>query len=125
MAYVETDFLLALITPDDRLGPAAEAVYEERDDLWTSTETLVELMLVAYREDWDVLTVVTSAKQLVTVRGDVESIIAAASYVDDEGLTPLDALHLVRADGEPIVSSDAVYDDHADRIALEDRPEAA
>ncbi len=50
--YAETDFLLALIKDEDWLGDAAESVYHEhQDELWTSRFTLVELLMVAYRED--------------------------------------------------------------------------
>jgi hypothetical protein len=68
--YVETDFLLALIKDEDWLGGAAETVYREHEDeLWTSQFTLVELLLVAYREDRDTERVVTNAAQLIEVRG--------------------------------------------------------
>ena len=118
MPYVEADFLLAPVKENDWLADAAERVYEDHDDLWTARDTLVELMLVAYREDWDVLRVVASAKELVEVRGDVESVLAAASYVEDEGFTPLDALHPINSGDDAIVSTDADYDDFSDRIAL-------
>jgi len=59
--YVETDFLLALIKDDDWLGEAAESVYRERrEELWTSGLTLIELLLVAYREGRDAERVVTN-----------------------------------------------------------------
>lgn len=119
MAYAETDFLLALIKDDDWLGERAETVYETSEDLWTSPYTLLELMLVAYREGWNVLHVVASATQLVEVRGDTEDIIAAASFVEDEGFTPFDALHLVESETAAIVSSDEDYDAFSDRVALE------
>lgn len=119
MPYVETDFLLALVKDDDWLADAAERVYDDHDDLWTARDTLVELMLVAYREGWDVLRVVASAKELVEVRGDVESVVAAASYVEDEEFTPLDALHLVHSGESAIVSSKSDYDTFSERIALE------
>jgi len=100
--YVETDFLLALITDEDWLGEAAETVYREyRDELWTSQFTLVELLLVAYREGRDAETVVT-----------------AATYVEDHGFIPFDALHLVESDGETIVSSDGTYESFAPRLDL-------
>lgn len=91
---------------------------DDRDELWTSQFTLVELLLVAYREDRDVERVVTNAAALVTVRGDVDAVVAAASYVADHGLTPFDALHLVRAEGDRIVSSDGAYDEFAPRLDL-------
>lgn len=120
--YIETDFLLALIKDDDWIGDCAESIYERRrDDLWTSPHTLIELMLVAYRNDRDVERTVANASALVEVRGDADPVLAAASYVTDEGMTPFDALHLVHAGGDPIASSDSTYDAHAERIRLEER----
>lgn len=117
--YVETDFLLALIKDEDWLGDAAEAVYHEhRDELWTSQFTLVELLMVAYREDRDTERVVANAAELVTVRGDVETVVAAATYVDDHGFTPFDAIHFVESDGDTVVSSDEAYDGFAERLDL-------
>jgi hypothetical protein len=105
--YAETDFLLALIKDEDWLGEAAEAVYRNhRSELWTSQFTLIELMLVAYREERDTERVVVNAAALVDVRGDVDTVVAAATYVEDHGFTPFDALHLVESDGDTIVSSD-------------------
>ena len=122
MTYAETDFLLALIKDDDWLQEAAERVYENRrDELWTERATLIELMLVSYREGWDVLRTVTAARSLVEIRGDTEDILAAASYVEDDGFTPLDALHLVASGDDPIVSSESDYDDYSERIKLEER----
>lgn len=119
--YVETDFILALLKQDDWLSEKAEKVYREnRDELWTSSYTLVELMLVAYREDRNVLKTVSETIELVEVRGDSKQIEAAAVYVEEEDMTPFDAVHLVRAGGEKIVSSDKDYDEHSERLELED-----
>ncbi|MFB6151593.1 MAG: PIN domain-containing protein [Haloarculaceae archaeon] len=119
--YAETDFLLALVKDEDWLGDAAERVYREHhSDLWTSRFTLVELMLVAYREDRDVERVVVNAAALVDVRGDVDAVVAAASYVEEHGLTPFDAVHLVESDGDTIVSSDEAYDRFDRRLDLRD-----
>lgn len=116
--YVETDLLLALIKDDDWLGDAAEAIYEARgDELWTARDTLVELMMAAYREGWIVERVVANA--LLAVAGDTDSVLAAASHVREHGLTPFDALHLVHSAGAPIVSCDASYDGFAERLRLE------
>ncbi|MFP8957942.1 type II toxin-antitoxin system VapC family toxin [Natrialbaceae archaeon A-CW3] len=117
--YAETDFLLALIKDDDWLGNAAEAVYRERrDELWTSQFTLIELLMVAYREERDTERVVANATSLVEVRGNVETVVTAATYVEDHGFTPFDALHLVESNGETIVSSDDTYEDIAPRLDL-------
>jgi bifunctional ADP-heptose synthase (sugar kinase/adenylyltransferase) len=118
--YAETDFLLALIKDEDWLGDAAEAVYRaHRDELWTSQFTLIELLLIAYREGRDTERVVTNAAKLVDVRGDVDTVVAAATYVEDCGFTPFDALHLVEADGDTIVSSDGAYEGFVPRLDLQ------
>ncbi|MBX0287419.1 PIN domain-containing protein [Haloarcula salinisoli] len=117
--YAETDFLLALIKDEDWLGEAAETVYRDHEDeLWTSQFTLIELLMVAYREDRDTERVVTNAAKLLDVRGDVDTVVAAATYVDDHGFTPFDALHLVESDGDTIVSSDGTYNGFAKRLDL-------
>jgi bifunctional ADP-heptose synthase (sugar kinase/adenylyltransferase) len=122
--YVETDFLLALIKEEDWLGEQAQAVYRDhRDELWTSQFTLVELLMVAYRENRNTERVVTNASKLLEVRGDVDTVVAAATYVEDHGFTPFDALHLVESDGDTIVSSDATYEGFAPRLDLTDSSE--
>jgi len=120
--YAETDFFLALIKDEDWLGATAEAVYREHsEDLWTSQFTLIELFLVAYREDRDTERVVTNAANLVEVRGNVDTVVAASTYVEDHGFTPFDALHLVESDGDPIVSSDEAHEGFAPRVDLRER----
>jgi len=117
--YAETDFLLALIKDEDWLGDAAEAVYRDhRDELWTSQFTLIELLMVAYREERDTERIITNAAALLDVRGDVDTVVAAATYVEDHGFTPFDALHLVESGGDTIVSSDETYDSFAPQIDL-------
>ncbi|WP_312911323.1 hypothetical protein [Natronosalvus caseinilyticus] len=117
--YAETDFLFALIKDDDWLGDAAETVYRDhRDDLWTSQFTLIELLLVAYREGRDSERVVTNAARLVDVHGDVDTVVAAATYVEDHGFTPFDTLHLVESGDDTIVSSDGAYEGVSSRLDL-------
>jgi len=117
--YAETDFLLALIKDEDWLGDAAGTVYRDhRDELWTSQFTLIELLLVAYREDRNTERVVANAAKLVTVHGDVDTVVAAATYVEDHNFTPFDALHLVESDGDTVVSSDGAYEPFAPRLDL-------
>ncbi|RRJ33410.1 hypothetical protein [Halocatena pleomorpha] len=103
--YVETDFLLALIKDDDWLSDAAETVYREhRESLWTSQFTLIELL--------------ANASSLIDVRSDVETVVVAASHVEEHGFTPFDALHLVESDGNTVVSSDGSYEGFAPRLDL-------
>lgn len=122
--YAETDFLLALLKDEDWLAETADTVYENhRKELWTSQFTLIELLLVAYRENRDAERVVANAANLVEVRGDVETVVTAATYVQDRGFTPFDALHLVESDGDVIVSSDEAYEGFAPRLDLKTEDE--
>ena len=119
--YAETDFLLALIKGDDWLSESAEELYDEHcDEIWTSEYALIELMLVAYREDRDVLKTVANVDELVDVDRGADDVLAAASYVENHGMTPFDAVHLVESGDDPILSSDSAYDDHSDRVKLEE-----
>lgn len=118
--YAETDFLLALIKDEDWLGDAAETVYQNnRDELWTSQFTLIELLLVAYREERDTERVIANAAKLVEVRGDLNTVVSAATYIEESGFTPFDALHLVESEGDTIVSSDGAYEGFAPRLDLQ------
>ncbi|ELZ61844.1 hypothetical protein C458_02945 [Haloferax sp. ATCC BAA-644] len=74
--------------------------------------------MVAYREERDTERVVANVAALLEVRGDVDTVLTAATYVEDHGFTPFDALHLVESDGDTIVSSDETYESFAPRLDL-------
>ncbi|MEF8828841.1 MAG: hypothetical protein V5A49_07385 [Haloarcula sp.] len=117
--YVETDFLLALIKDEDWLGEAAESVYRDhRDELWTSQFTLIELLMVAIVRSATPSGSSRTPPRWWKLRGDVDTVVAAATYVEDHGFTPFDALHLVESDGDTIVSSDETYESVAPRLDL-------
>jgi len=117
--YVDLDFILALIKGEDWLKEKAEDIYKKhKDELWTSDFTLLELMLVAYREGKNIIKTLTNAEALIEVRGNPDDILAAANYVESEDVTPFDALHLVKSRDEPIVTSDDSYDGFSERIEL-------
>lgn len=110
---------MALIKDEDWHGDAAAAVCRDhQDDLWTSQFTLIELLMVAYCEERDAERVITNTAALLEVRGDVDAVVKAATYVGDHGFTPFDALHLVESDGDAIVSSDETYESFAPRLDL-------
>ncbi len=82
-------------------------------------------MLVAYREDRDVLKAAPNVYELVEVRGDTEDVIAAASHVKREIPDPF-RRHppcKVRGAKERIVSSDTDYDPWTERLELEELPQ--
>ncbi len=53
------------------------------------------------------------------VQGDVDTVVAAATYVEDHGFTPFDAFHLVESGGDTVVSGDDAYEGFAPRPDLE------
>jgi predicted nucleic acid-binding protein len=116
--YVDTDFILALLKEDDWLSEKAGKVYRESEDLWTSEYTLLEIMMVAYREDRNVLSSVAETIELVEVRGNEKEVESAAVYVEEEEMTPFDALHLVKSGSDTIVSSDKDYEKYSDTVDL-------
>jgi len=119
--YAETDFILALLKEDDWLSDRAEKIYnKEKDSLWTSSHTVMELMLIAYREDLNVLKVVSETIELLEIRGNFKHMESAATYIEEEDITPFDALHLVKSRGEKIVSSDKTFDSYNERLKLEE-----
>ncbi|PSG98653.1 MAG: hypothetical protein BRC29_00825 [Nanohaloarchaea archaeon SW_7_43_1] len=118
--YVDADFVLALFKEDDWLKENAQAVSEREDDLWTSSYTLVELLLVSYREGWNSLKIISYTCQMLRVEGETEEIKAAASHIEENGFTPFDALHLVSSGNDVMVTSDQSYEGYTDRLKLED-----
>ena len=119
--YVDLDFILALIKDDDWLSDKAEEIYKEyKDELWTSDFTLLELMLVAYRDNKNINKVLANAEALIEIKGHPDHILAAGNYVQNHGLTPFDAVHLVKSNDDIIISSDKSYDEFSKRIKLED-----
>ncbi len=112
--YAETDFFLALLKPKDWLKNNAEKIYREhKDEIWTSTHTLTELMLLAYRDGMDPLKMVERASNLVEVREPqigIAGYLSACYMMKKYGATPFDALHAVYCGGDAIISSDKKYD---------------
>ena len=109
--YVETDFLLALLKDEDQLKESAKEVYENnKDNLWTRDYTLIELMLVSYREDRNVLKTLVGACKLIEIKGDEALMKKAASYVTENDFTPLDAVHLASSGEDKILSSEEEYE---------------
>ncbi|UCH89587.1 MAG: PIN domain-containing protein [Thermoplasmata archaeon] len=112
--YADTDFFLALIKKDDWLKKRAEKLYKKhQNELWTSTLTIKELMLLAYRDNKDVTDIIEKASALMPVKEvdiGVEGHIAASFLIKKYKMTPFDALHAVICDNDSIISSDKKYD---------------
>jgi len=119
--YADTDFILALIKDDDWLTGPAEKVYtQNKDVIWTSRYVLLETFMVAYREGWDTREVLANVEDLIEIRESVEEIFKASVKVEEDNMTPIDAVNVVVSRDDKIISSDQKYDKNTDRLKLEE-----
>lgn len=131
--YVETDFLVALVKDDDWLREAAIRELEERDELHTSILAYAEVLMLFYDRETagyeiDAPRVVTNLLDLVPIRPEEheEAVLAGAAFIEEDDLTPFDALHagLVATSGERVLSTEQDYDEiGVERFPLEPEDE--
>lgn len=123
MIYADTDFFIALVKDDDWLqSNAAEIAVENEGDIYTSRATLLELLVISDRFEFDRMRALTYALEIASVPEDEDVLFQAADYMDEHGLTAFDAYHAAYAGDDTIASSDKAFDDVAkERIAIEDR----
>ena len=127
--YVETDFLTALLKDDDWLQAAAIRALEERDDIHTSILAYAEILVLFYdREaatyDIDAPRAITNLLELVPIqpKEHEDAVLAAAAFIDEDDLTPFDALHagIVTTGENRVLSTEQDYDTVGlDRTPLE------
>ncbi len=112
MVYADTDFFLALFKPTDWLKESAKQLLAQHaDELWTSSSTVTELLLICKEYHLDPLELMVSLFKMVQVKGiDREIAFAAAHYIRNHSLTPFDALHAAFCGNDVIISSDKVYE---------------
>ena len=117
--YVETDFLVALAKEDDWLRESAVTALEEHEEIHTSILSYAEVLVLFYDRDSaeyeiDVARAITNLLELVPIApaAHEEAVLAAASFIEEDGLTPFDALHagLVTARDERVLSTEQDYD---------------
>jgi predicted nucleic acid-binding protein len=117
--YADSDFFLALLKDSDWLKERAKKIYEEnKDEIWVSPFTIVELMIVCVRED---IPLKETLLQISRIAGTTyikwDFYFRAADYVE-QGATIFDALMMSFAkqseidfsDNSEIISSDKVYE---------------
>ncbi len=124
--YADVDFFIALFKQDDWLKSSAEKIYRKhRDEIWTSTVALQELLLYAKREGLSPVELLEGAMSLVQVRETVittELCLGAANLAKTRGMTTFDAFHALISNGDPIISSDKAYDGIGlKRVKLEEK----
>lgn len=117
--YVETDFLTALVKDDDWLQDAAIRAIEERDDIHTSILAYAEILVLFYdREaaayDIDAPRAITNLLELVPIqpKEHEDAVLAAAAFIDEDDLTPFDALHagIVTTGENRVLSTEQDYE---------------
>ena len=122
MLYADTDFFVALVKDDDWLQERAAALARENEgEIYTSRATLLELLMISERFEFDRMEALSYALEIASVPEDESVLFRAADYVEQHGLTTFDAYHVAYADEDPIVSSDASFDDVTDdRVPIEE-----
>ena len=122
MIYADTDFFIALVKDDDWLQERAETIARENaGEIYTSRRTLLELLMISDRFEFDRVEALSYALEIASVPEDETVLFQAADYMEQHGLTAFDAYHVAYANGDPIISSDKSFDDVTDdRISIED-----
>jgi len=117
--YADSDFFLALLKDSDWLKEKAKKVYENnKDSIYVSPFTIVELMVVCFRENIplkETLFQISRIAELTFVEWDL--FFKATEYIE-QGVSIFDALlmafayksELVFSEKSEIISSDKVYE---------------
>lgn len=111
MPYADTDFFIALLTPEDRLGKSAVAIYNKfKGNIYTSLATVIELVLVARKKGIPLWELLTSTMEIANVEGmENTEVLAALRLMINEGFGTFDAFYAVLCRGA-IISSDHIFD---------------
>ena len=122
MIYADTDFFIALVKDNDWLGKRAAAIADEHaGELYTSRMTMLELLMISDRFDFDRMEALSYALEIAPIHEDETVLFQAADYMDQLGFTAFDAYHVAYAGSDPIISSDKQFDEVTDhRLRLED-----
>jgi len=123
MIYADTDFFIALVKDDDWLQQRATTIATEyAGDIYTSRATLLEILMISDRFEFDRMEALSYALEIASVVEDETVLFQAADYMEQYDLTAFDAYHLAYAGHDPIISSDNSFDDVTDdRIPIEQK----
>jgi predicted nucleic acid-binding protein len=99
----------------DWLQGRAQAIARDNErDIYTSRSTLLELLMISERFEFDRMEVLSHALEIASVPEDESVLFQAADYMEEHGLTAFDAYHVAYAGDDTIVSSDTSFDDVTD-----------
>ncbi|MDY6775448.1 MAG: type II toxin-antitoxin system VapC family toxin [Halobacteria archaeon] len=127
MIYADTDFFIALVKEDDWLQKrASEIVEENAGEIYTSRMTLLELLVISNRFEFDRMEALAHALEIASVPEEEDVLFRAADFMEKYGLTAFDAYHAAYAREDSIVSSDKEYNrvEGTERIPLESETES-
>ncbi len=111
MPYADVDFFIALMKDADWLKENAEILLKEnKDRIWTSIFTLVEILMVSEKYGLNPEIIVNAVEDISAIDGNTEKIKAAAHLMKEKNMTTFDALHAVSVGDDSIISSDSIYD---------------
>lgn len=124
--YADTDFLLALIKKKDWLKESAEKILQMHyGQIWTSTLTLLEILMVCHREKIPVYEALQTAMAMIEVRKielDQDFCLKAAALASKTEGTVFDMMHALACGNDTIISSDKIFDKLGmKRIKLEEK----
>jgi len=109
--FADTDFFLALMKDSDWLKDKAIKIYEEnKDNIWITPTTVVEIMIICKRENIplkETLIQISRISKLILTPWNYY--IKAGNYIE-EGATIFDALLISFVEDNLIISSDNVYE---------------
>jgi len=110
MIYADVDFILALVKKEDWLKKKAEKIYDKyKGEIFISSITLIELMLIAKKIDYDASKLLAFALNIgELIEEDPNDYFLACEYQKEYGLGVFDSLHIVKSK-EGIISSDKKF----------------
>ena len=125
MIYADTDFFVAFTKDDDWLQGRAEAIARDhKRNIYTSRATLLELLMISERFEFDRMQALSPALEIASVPEDESVLFQAVDYMEQHSLTAFDAYHVAYADDDTIVSSDTSFDDVTDdRLPIDESRE--
>lgn len=109
--YADSDFFLAILKNSDWLKEKAKKLYNEnKDDIWVSPFTVVEIMIVCKREDILIKETLVQMSRIAKLEFVPWEIFFKACDYISEGATVFDSLLMAFCGENKIISSDKVYE---------------
>jgi predicted nucleic acid-binding protein len=108
--YADSDFFLALMKDSDWLKEKAKKIYtENKDDIYITPFTVVEIMIVCKREDISIKDTLIQISRIAKLESlNWEIFFKTSDYVE-KGATIFDSLMMASCNENVIIGSDSIY----------------